>query len=65
MEDNYTKDKPWSFGNSKNIKKHNPNLKNEEIGNFLAKNEIYTSSDTAEIKNEFLGRMMVPQKYSR
>ena len=42
MEDNYIKDKPWSFGNSKNIKKHNPNLKHEEIDNFLAKNEIYT-----------------------
>ena len=42
MEDDYTKDKPWSFGSSKNIKRHNPNLKDEEIENFLSKNEIHT-----------------------
>ena len=42
MEDNYIQDKPWSFGNSTNVKQYNPNLRHEEIDNFLAKNEIYT-----------------------
>ena len=42
MEANYIKDKPWSFGNSTNVKQYNPNLRHEEIDNFLAKNEIYT-----------------------
>ena len=42
MESDYIKDKPWSFGNPSRVRDHNPGLKNNQIKNFLAKNEIYT-----------------------
>ena len=38
----YFEDRPWSFGSARAVKEHNRELKNEDIENFLSKNEIYT-----------------------
>ena len=38
MEADYHQDKPWSFGDAKQIKNHRPDLKRSEIDKFLTKN---------------------------
>ena len=42
METDYYQDKPWSFGDLKQIKNSNPDFKHKEIDKFLIQNEIYT-----------------------
>ena len=42
METDYYQDKPWSFGDLKQIKNSHPDLKHKEINKFLTQNEIYT-----------------------
>ena len=42
MEADYFQDKPWSFGDLKQIKSSHPNLKHKEVEKFLTQNEIYT-----------------------
>ena len=42
MDAGYYQDKPWSFGNEKQIKNSYPDVKHKEIKQFLTQNEIYT-----------------------
>ena len=42
METAYFSDRPWSFGGKQRIKDHNKDLMENEIDDFLSKNDIYT-----------------------
>ena len=42
MEADYYQNKPWSFGDLRQIMNSHPDLKHNEAENFLTQNEIYT-----------------------
>jgi hypothetical protein len=42
MDTGYFEGEPWSFGTKTTIKQFNPDIKNQEIQQYLDKNEIYT-----------------------
>ena len=42
METDYYLNKPWSFGDAKQIRNFRPDLKLKEVDTFLTQNEIYT-----------------------
>ena len=42
METAYFSDRPWSFGGKQRIKDHNKDLMENEIDDFLSKNDFYT-----------------------
>ena len=62
MESDYIKDKPWSFGNPSRVRDHNPGLKNNQIKNFLAKNEIYTRFREHKKNEELFTNLCVQEK---
>ena len=42
MDSDYYAQEPWSYGNARRVKEHNPEVDRGEISSMLSKNEIYS-----------------------